>query len=327
MINSKIDNVKLGVFVLAGLLVLIALLYFIGRNRNLFGSNFIIKCHFENAQGLMPGNNVRYAGIQAGTVRNVQLLNDTVIEVTMVLEKKMKEFIKKNAVASITTDGLMGNKMIVINPSGLPAPPVEEGDVLAVKSTVQTDEMLEVLSHTNNDVALIASELKYTIRRINNSTSLWAILNDETLPENLQQSLANVRQASLQAQHLVSDLEGMVADARSGKGILGTVLTDTSLVQELHRSMDMISQAATNTASLSRELERMAASLRYQVDSGNGAIHALFADSMLVKKVYNSLTNIEMGTRAFNENMEALKHNFLFRGYFRRQERKKKDEK
>jgi phospholipid/cholesterol/gamma-HCH transport system substrate-binding protein len=326
MTNSKIDNVKLGVFVLAGLVVLIALLYLIGRNRNLFGSNFIIKCHFENAQGLMPGNNVRYAGIQAGTVRSVNLLNDTVIEVTMVIEKRMKTFIKKNAVASITTDGLMGNKMIAINPSGLPSGPVEEGDILAVKNTVQTDEMLEVLSHTNNDVALIASELKYTVRRINNSTALWAILNDETLPKNLQQSLANVRQASVQANQLVRDLERMVADTRSGKGMLGAMLTDTSLAQELHRSMEMISTAATNTASLSRELERMAADLRYQADSGHGAVHALFRDSSLVRKINNSLTNIEMGTRAFNENMEALRHNFLFRGYFRKQERKKKNQ-
>jgi phospholipid/cholesterol/gamma-HCH transport system substrate-binding protein len=80
------NNIKLGVFVLAGLLFLILLLYMIGRNRNLFGRNYVLKARFENVQGLIPGNNVRFAGIQAGTVKKIQILNDTMIEVTMFID-------------------------------------------------------------------------------------------------------------------------------------------------------------------------------------------------------------------------------------------------
>ena len=88
----------------------------IGKNRNLFGATYVLKARFENVQGLVAGNNVRFSGIQAGTVKKVKILNDTVIEVTMIIETKMKTIIRKNAIASIGTDGLVGNKVVNIIP-------------------------------------------------------------------------------------------------------------------------------------------------------------------------------------------------------------------
>ncbi|HSN10460.1 MAG TPA: MlaD family protein, partial [Hanamia sp.] len=109
MAKKVVSNVKLGVFVLAGLLFLVILLYMIGKNRNLFGSNYVLKARFENIQGLVTGNNVRFSGIQAGTVKRINIINDTLIEVTMVIDKKMSKIIHNNAVASISTEGLVGN--------------------------------------------------------------------------------------------------------------------------------------------------------------------------------------------------------------------------
>ena len=88
MAKHGINNVKLGAFALAGLLFLVLLLYMIGKNRSLFGATYILKARFENVQGLVPGNNVRFSGIEAGTVKRIKILNDTTIEVTMAIEKK-----------------------------------------------------------------------------------------------------------------------------------------------------------------------------------------------------------------------------------------------
>ena len=104
-----ISNVKLGFFVIAGLLFLILLLYMIGRNESMFGDYFRLKARFHNVQGLNSGNNIRFSGIQVGTVKKVKILNDTLIEVDLLIESKMKNYIHKNAIVSITTDGLMGN--------------------------------------------------------------------------------------------------------------------------------------------------------------------------------------------------------------------------
>ena len=91
--SSKLyKNIKLGFFVSTGMALLILLLYFIGKNRNLFGSNFVLKARFENVQGLKDGNNVRYAGIDVGSVSKIKFINDTVVEVFMNIENKM-EFI------------------------------------------------------------------------------------------------------------------------------------------------------------------------------------------------------------------------------------------
>ncbi|MFN7118180.1 MAG: MlaD family protein, partial [Saprospiraceae bacterium] len=97
MNQSASNNLKLGTFVMAGLLFLILMLYMIGRNSNIFSSNFQLKTHFRNAQGLQPGNNVRFAGTQIGTVKKVQILNDTTIEVLFYIDKRSKDFIHKNS--------------------------------------------------------------------------------------------------------------------------------------------------------------------------------------------------------------------------------------
>ena len=178
MAKRSVNNIKLGAFVLGGLLFLVLLLYMIGKNRDLFGKTYVLKARFENIQGLVSGNNIRFSGIRAGTVKRVKILNDTVIEVTMLIETKMKNIIRKNAIVSIGTDGLVGNKVVNIIPSRQPAPWAEEGDFLISKKAVDTEDMLQTLSKTNNDVAVIASELKSTVQRINSSSALWEILND-----------------------------------------------------------------------------------------------------------------------------------------------------
>src|SRR6476620_6245056 len=172
MAKTILNNARLGAFVVAGLAFLILLLYMIGKNQNLFGKTFVLRARFDNAQGVVAGNNVRFAGINAGTVKSVHILNDTTIEVTMLVKTKLKPFIHKNAIASIGTDGLMGNKLVHIEAGKTSAPLVEENDILQGDSGVNTTEMLKVLDVTNRDIATIASELKGTVQRINNSTAL-----------------------------------------------------------------------------------------------------------------------------------------------------------
>ena len=123
MRNKKVDNAKVGLLVLLGLVFLVLTLYMIGKNRNLFGSTFTIKAVLNNVNGLVPGNNVRFKGIDVGTVKSITVANDTAIYVIMTIDKNMKPYIKKNAIASVGTDGLMGNKLININSDSAPSEP------------------------------------------------------------------------------------------------------------------------------------------------------------------------------------------------------------
>ena len=326
MTKRVISNVKLGAFVLGGLVFLVLLLYMIGKNRSLFGSTYILKARFENVQGLVAGNNVRFSGIQAGTVKRVKILSDTVIEVTMIIDTKMEPIIRKNAIVSISTDGLVGNKVVNIVPAGEPASLAAEGDILASKKSVNTDEMMQTLYKTNNDIAVIAANLKTTVQQINNSSALWALLNDKSIPQDLRTSLANIRLATGKAGNMADDLHDIVMDVKSGKGSVGAILTDTSFAHNLNEAIQKIKTVGNEADSLAGEINKVVAGIQQDVNNGKGTVNALLKDSAMTIKLNASLDNIQKGTEGFNQNMEALKHNFLLRGYFRKQEKKKRKE-
>jgi phospholipid/cholesterol/gamma-HCH transport system substrate-binding protein len=326
MANKAINNIKLGGFVLAGLLFLVLLLYMIGSNQNLFGDTYILKARFENVQGLVPGNNVRYAGIQTGTVKEINILDDTTIEVMMVIEKEMLHIIRKNATASIGTDGFVGNKLVNIHPSHQPAATAIEGDILLSKRSVSTDDMLQTLSKTNGDIAVIAAELKTTVQRINNSAGLWKLLNDESIPKDIRRTLANIRSATARANDMAGSFQSVAADIKNGKGSVGMLLKDSAIVNNLNEAILKIKSVGTEADSLVEEVNKLVAGIQEDKNNGTGPVHAIFKDSAIVIKLNTSLDNIQKGTDGFNQNMEALKHNFLFRGYFKKLEKQKQKE-
>lgn len=324
MAKKLINSIKLGAFVLAGLLFLVLLLYMIGKNRNLFGNTYVLKARFENIQGLVTGNNVRYSGIEAGTVKRIRILDDTTIEVTMIIEKKMTSIIRKNAIVSIGTEGVVGNKVVNIIPSKQAAPLAEEGDVLASRKAVDMDEMLQTLYRTNKNVAVISEELKTTVERINSSSALWELLSDPSMPRDLRVSVANIRKATGRAGILANNLNEMVSDVKAGKGSVGSLLRDTAFAVNLNRAVIQIKEVGDRADSLARAINKMVAGVEKDINSGKGVANVLLKDSSLVTRLNASLDNIQKGTDGFNQNMEALKHNFLFRGYFRKLEKQQK---
>lgn len=321
--NREINNVKLGAFVLGGLLFLVLLLYMIGVNRSLFGATFVLKARFENVQGLVAGNNVRFSGIQTGTVKNITILNDTVIEVSMIVDKKMLRVIRNNALVSIGTDGLVGNKVVNIVPSKVSAPLAIAGDVLQSKKAVSPDEMLQTLYTTNNDIAVIAANLKTTVQRINGSSAIWQLLDEPEIPRNVRLSVANIRLATAKANNMADNLDRIISDVRGGKGLLGAIVKDESIAKNMQEAVIKIKKVGEQADSLTGELRAAVAGIRLDITKGNGPVRALLRDSLLLVKLTNSLDNIQQGSEGFNQNMEAVKHSFLLRGYFRKLERKK----
>ena len=321
------SNIKLGVFVMAGLLFLILLLYMIGKNQHLWGTNYVLKARFSNVQGLKKGHNIRYAGIEAGTVKKVSILNDTLIEVEMYIDVDMKNIIRKNAIVAIGTEGFVGNKVVNIIPGKGSSPFAAEGDILQSRTPMDTDDMLRTLSKTNNDLAIISEGLKTTVENINGSDALWQLLSDRSLPKNIRLSAENIRKATSRAAGMIEDVNILVADVKEGKGSLGAVLRDSSFAIELNHAINRISKVAGQADSLASEISSVVSSVKSDINTGKGVANALLKDSLIVSKLNQSLDNIEKGTAAFNQDMEALKHNFLLRGYFRKLEKQKESKK
>ena len=323
MPKSTINNVKLGIFVLAGAMFLILTLYMIGKNRSFFGSNYNLKAHFKNINGLTQGNNVRFSGIQVGTVKKIVILNDTLIEVTLSVKENMNKFIHKDDYVMIGGEGLMGNKVVNIEPSGLGGNLAKEGDVLKTKTTANLDEMLGILEKTNQDIAAISSGLKQTVSNINNSSALWELLNDNTIPASIRHSLQNVQTTTNNIQKSSEDLDKIMAGISQGKGSIGNLLQDTTLSNQLNSASRQINLTAHQANQISTDLQKLVQDLSFQLNNGNGPVSGLLKNAEMTQNISASLENINNGTRAFSENMEALKHNILFRGYFRKLEKNK----
>jgi phospholipid/cholesterol/gamma-HCH transport system substrate-binding protein len=317
MANYGENNIKLGLLVSAGLVVLILSFYVIGKNHNLFGSGFVLKARFSQLDGLAEGNNVLFSGIQAGTVKNIDIINDTTIEVALLIDNKVKSYIHENALAVIGTDGLMGNRMINIMPTNGNSPIVKNGDLLAVQRPVNKDDMLQTLAKSNNNIAAITETVKGTVLRVD-SSDVFKVINDKSLGVSLRSTFDNVNKAAAKAREMMDGMNQLVVQIKAGKGAVGLLLTDTAFAGSLKETLANIKFASDNTNKLTIQLNGLVNNVNQDLFYGNGSLHTLLRDSVMAENLSSSMENVRKGTAGFNQNMDALKHNFLLRGYFKR---------
>lgn len=317
------NNLRLGAFVFAGLIALLLTFYGIGKNRSLFNASFTLKVQLGNSNGILTGNNVLYSGIQAGTVKKMIIVNDSTIELTLSIDKKIKPFIHKNAVVSIGTEGLMGNKVVQITPGKGKGAQVADGDLLIATKSKSMDDMLQTLSRTNENIEEISEMLKETVTGINKSAVL-GIIKDQQIGKSLEVTLHNINETSAQAKTFSMELNQLMKQVKEGKGTAGLLLTDTSFSSGLNNAMLKISSASDHANNLTLQLEELSKALNKDLKNSHGFLDFLIRDSLLIQKLNSSIDHIEKGTAGFNQNMEALKHNFLLRGYFKKLENEKK---
>jgi phospholipid/cholesterol/gamma-HCH transport system substrate-binding protein len=314
-------NIKLGIFVVAGILVLVTGLYLIGENKNLFGNTFRLYANFQDVKGLQTGNNVRYAGINVGTVKSIEIINDTLVRVEINLEERLKKLIRKNSMTSIGTDGLMGNTLLNIVPGTSSSPLVNDGDELASIHPVNTDEMLRTLDFTNENVATISTNLKNITDNIYRSRgTLYTVLMDSSLAGGLTHTLDNIENVSNNLLKVTGDFSAMSTDIKQGKGFLGTLLKDSVMTVQLQQSIVEIRSGSERLNAAAAEMQVT----MNKINNGDGTISTLLNDTATANHLKQSMVEIENSARNFNENMEALQHNFLLRGYFKKQEKKEK---
>lgn len=318
MEKGKGDKLKLGIFVTAGTMLFIMAMYYIGNKQNLFGSNFKVGALFTHVSGLQKGNNVRYSGIDVGTVYEISIVNDTSIYVEMILKEEIKDFIRTDAIATIGTDGLMGDQLINISPGSPNSPLVKEYDTLITLDRIDSDRMLRRLGQTGSNVEIISVNLMEIVEKINSGKGLLGqMVNDNSMADHLLQTLDNLNQVSDKLSSLSIMLEENI---REGKGSVGALLNDSTMAGNLKRTARDLKEASANLDRSTSDLNVLIAGVK----EGKGTAGALLTDSNMVNSLNESLENVRQGTAAFNENMEAMQSNWLFRGYFKDKEKKKK---
>ncbi|WP_343691376.1 MlaD family protein [Chitinophaga sp.] len=233
MHDKTSQKVKVGIFTSVTILLLLVGVFLIGRNKNMFRSTFTLYGTFKNVGGLQVGNNIRFVGIDVGTVENIDILSDSTARVTLRVQKKVQPFIKKGAIANITSDGLMGDKLVAISSGANSNVPVKDGETIEAVDPLQFDKVLDRISGVATNAEVITGQLA-----------------------------------------------GIATQVNQGKGSIGRLLYSDSMANDLEGT---------------------------------------------VNEAKKTMKAVHKGSEGFSENMEALKHNFLLRGYFRKKEKAAKE--
>lgn len=184
---------KLGMFVTVGLLLFIMAIYFIGKQKNLFGSTFNITSKFKTVSGLEVGNNVRFSGINIGTVEEIRLINDSSVVVSMVIKDEVREFIKTDARASIGSDGLMGDKVLTISPGMKSQTAIENNGAIASIDGIEMADLMKSVKKSVDNVGIISDELAIFSHSMNNGNGALArLVRDDKMANSVSNTLSNL---------------------------------------------------------------------------------------------------------------------------------------
>jgi len=190
-------KIRLGLFIAGGLALFVLAIFIIGKQKNLFNPVFKLSTSFSNVSGLQVGNNIRFAGINVGTVDNITIMNDSTVKVDMLIKKDVRQFIKSDCEVAIGSEGLIGDRLLVITQGTSDAPGVKAGQYLTSAEPVEIDAIMASLEVTADNAAIISDQLAEIMIKINGGEgTLGRLIQDTTIANNLSQTMVNIKSSS-----------------------------------------------------------------------------------------------------------------------------------
>src|ERR1043165_6428562 len=195
--HSPKFKVRLGLFITGALVLFLAAIFVIGRQKNLFNPVFRLTTTFHSISGLQVGNNIRFSGINVGTVDNIQIIDDSTVQVDMLIKKEVQQFIKADCEAAIGSEGIIGDRVLIISQGSNGAPMIKEGQHLNSIEPVETDAIMASLKVSAGNAEIITEQLAYIMLKINSgSGTLGRLIQDSSIAENFSQTMSNLKKSS-----------------------------------------------------------------------------------------------------------------------------------
>ena len=268
-------------------------IFIIGKQQNLFNPVFKLTTTFHNVSGLQVGNNVRFTGINVGSVNNIKIINDSTVQVDMVVKKDVQQFIKSDCEVAIGSEGLIGDRLLIISYGNPNAPVATDGQQLTSKEPIETDAIMASLQTSVVNAETVTLQLAEIMMNINSGQgTMGRLIQDSTIAENINQTIENFKKSS----------EGLDATIKVTQ-------------ENVFAFMEGLLKTVEKTEVASNQLGE----IMVKINSGNGTLGMLIQDSTIAGNLNETVINLKHSSQNLDENMEALKHNFLFRGYYRRQ--------
>lgn len=190
-------KVRLGLFIAGGLALFVLAIFIIGRQKNLFNPVFRLTTTFYNISGLQVGNNIRFSGINVGTIDNIKIISDSTVRVDMMIRKEVQQFIKEDCEAAIGSEGIIGDRLLVITQGSSDAPMIRDGQQLISTEPIETDAIMANLNVSSWNAGVITEQLAEIMTKINSGNgTLGRLIQDSTIAENINQTIVNLKKSS-----------------------------------------------------------------------------------------------------------------------------------
>lgn len=315
--------VIVGIFIFLGLAIFIIMILTLGSQKKTFGDTIGIKSFFENVNGLQKGNNIWFSGVKIGTIKKITLIGNGRVEVDMNVEQKSAVFIRKDASAKLSTDGLIGNKIIEIYGGTPQSPAISQGDTLNGDKLLSTDAMMNTLSKNNDNILAITNDLKIITGGLTHGKgSIGKLLTSDELSDNLNNTVLTIQKASMNLEKLSANISSYTSKL-NGKGTLANdLVTDTVIFSKLRATVSGLQEVADQSKDVMRNLQDAGSTLNNGLKNKNTPAGMLLGDEKTATNLKVTLQNLQSASKKLDEDLEALQHNFLFRRFFKKKAKK-----
>lgn len=315
--NSR--SVIVGIFILLGVAIFVITILTLGGQHKTFEKSVLVKAIFDDINGLQKGNNIWFSGVKIGTVKKISFSGNSQVEVDMNIEENARQYIRKNAKARISSDGLIGNKIIVIYSGAAKSPFVENGDMIGVEKALNPDEMMSTLQSNNKNLLEITNDFKVVSRGIaEGKGTAGRLLTDDKLVNDLQATMSMLRKASSNAQKISSSFADYASNLRKEGTLANELVTDTIVFGRLKSTAAQLQEVSATANSVVNNLSNATNGLSSSLNNRNTPVGMLLHDEDAAADIRVTLRNLQTGSQKLDDDLEALQHNFLLRGFFKK---------
>ncbi|EKD31073.1 MAG: hypothetical protein ACD_77C00408G0002 [uncultured bacterium] len=195
--NTQKFKIRLGMFIAGGFVLFLAAIFIIGKQQNLFNPVFKLTTTFNSVSGLQVGNSVRFAGINVGTVDNIFIINDSTVGVDMLIRKVVHKFLRADCIVNIGTEGIIGDRILIITKGTDFSPLVKEGQRIDSDEPVEMDGIMRSLQITADNAAVISDQLAEIMIKVNSGKgTLGRLIRDSSMAQNISETIYNLKKSS-----------------------------------------------------------------------------------------------------------------------------------
>ena len=318
--------VIVGLFILIGLSILVTTIFTMGGQKKTFVKSFKMHAIFKDVGGLLKGGNVWFSGVKVGTVKGILFHGLSEVEIIMDIEMDVQPHIRQDAMARLGTDGLIGNKIVVVYGGSATSPAIQDEGFLLVENALTTDDMMATLQANNANLLDITNNFKHISRNLDSGNgSLPTLLNSPELANKLNQAVENLdgtitdfRKVSRSTNTVFSNLINFSGNLNKPGTSIHDLITDTTIYKGIKNALGRLDNSVQNLDLFTNNLKNEGKKL----SSKNNVVGLLLNDSSTAASLRTTIENMESSSKKLDDDLEALQHNFFLKGFFKKKKAK-----